>query len=338
MNFNPTLQYYSEHCESIDGSRILITGGSGFVGKWLIESLIKISKEFNVKLEMVVITRNLNKTKNLFSHHPKLSVTELDLTTTLPKLGTFTHVIHAASPTSKTLPEEATVMEASLVTAKNLVASFKEQLNSPRFIHTSSGAVYGVNPLGVSSKIPRTRTNLIDKPTSFLEEYRNAKIKTEEFVEQSNLSGQISGINARLFAFYGPHLSTNSHYAIGNFIQSALTKKTVEVKSKGESYRSYMHASELACQLIYLMSNSKSVNCDIGSEFSKPISWWANYIGELFNSEVKILGGLEQVPTYYAPNIDSKIPKLDYAHNNMDLLFMQWFDWLKLNSNESNNL
>jgi nucleoside-diphosphate-sugar epimerase len=223
-------------------------------------------------------------------------------------------------------------MEASLVTAKNLVSSFKDESNSPSFIHTSSGAVYGVHPIGIAPQFFRTRTNLIDKPTNFLEEYQNAKIKTEEFVERSHISGKILGINARLFAFYGPHLSTNSHYAIGNFIQSALTKKIVEVKSKGESYRSYMHASELACQLIYLMSNSNSVNCDIGSDFSKSISWWANYIGELFDSKVQILGELEEIPTFYVPNTNFEIPKLDYARNNMDVLFIQWFDWLKHNT------
>lgn len=331
LNFNPTLKYYADNCKSLDGSRILITGGTGFVGKWLIESLIQISKEFKLKIEIVVITRDLSKTENLFSNHPNLSINELDLRSGLPNLGTFSHVIHAASPTSKTLPEEATVMEASFATAKKLIASLKNGLDAPKFIHTSSGAVYGFNSLGTSPQPFQNRTNLIEKPTTFLEDYQNAKIKTEELIEQSNSSGKILGVNARLFAFYGPYLPTNSHYAIGNFMQAALTKKVVEVKSMGESYRSYMHASELACQLIYLMSNSKIVNCDIGSDFSKPISWWANYVGQLFDSKVEILGELEEVPTYYVPNTNSEIPKLDHARSNMDLLFMQWFDWLKIN-------
>jgi len=331
LNFNPTLNYYADKCKSLDGSRILITGATGFVGKWLVESLIQISREFKIKIEIVVVTRDLKKTNDLFSNHSDLSITELDLTSSLPNLGAFTHVIHAASPTTKTSPEEDTVMEASLATAKNLIASFKNESNTPRFIHTSSGAVYGTTPLGANLQSFRTRANLIKKPETFLEEYQNAKIKTEEFIEQSNLSGRILGINARLFAFYGPYLSINSHYAIGNFMQSVITRKVVEVKSMGESYRSYMHASELACQVIYLMSSSELVNCDIGSDFSKPISWWANYIGELFDSKVKILGELEEVPTYYVPNTNSEIPKLDYANNNMDLLFIQWFDWLKIN-------
>ena len=335
LNFNPTLQYYTDNCKSIDGSRILVTGGTGFVGKWLIESLIQISREFKLKIEIVVITRDFNKAKNLFSNHPYLSIIELDLTSSSPELGTFSHVIHGASPTSKPSPEEATVMEASLTTAKNLMSSLKNGLNTPKFIHTSSGAVYGFSPLGTSPQPFRSRSNLIEKPTTFVEDYQNAKIKTEELIEQSTLSGKIIGINARLFAFYGPYLSTNSHYAIGNFMQAALTKKVVQVKSMGESYRSYMHASELACQLIYLMSNSKQLNYDIGSDFCKPISWWANYVGQLFDSKVKILGEFEEVPTCYIPNTDPEIPKLDYARNNMDLLFMQWFEWLKTNLKHS---
>ena len=331
LDFDPICKYYADYCESIDGSRVLVTGGTGFVGKWLVESLIQISRQFKLKIEILVTTRDLNKTKNLFSNHPHLSIVELDLTSSFLRLGEFTHIIHAASPTSETLPTEATVLQASLDSAKNIIANLNNISTAPVFIHTSSGAVYGVNRIKSTQQSLRTRSSLIEKPKNFSEEYQNAKIKTEEFIELNNSAGKINGINARLFAFYGPYLSTNSHYAIGNFMQSAVTGKVIEVNSLGESYRSYMHASELACQLIYLMSNSRTINCDIGSDFSKPISWWANYVGELFDLKVKILGEIEEVPTYYFPNSNLEIPKLEYARNNMDLLFIQWFDWLKLN-------
>ncbi len=335
LNFDPTFNYYADYCSSIDGSRVLITGGTGFVGKWLVESLIQISRQFKISIEILVTTRDLNKTKNLFSNYPNLSIVELDLTANFQSLGKFTHIIHAASPTSKPLPNEASVMNASLASAKNIIANLNDISTVPVFIHTSSGAVYGVNRNEANHKSLRTRSSIIEKPKNFLEEYQNAKIKTEEFIEQKNSAGKIIGINARLFAFYGPYLSINSHYAIGNFMQSAVTGSVIQVKSLGESYRSYMHASELACQLIYLMSNSNTINYDIGSDFSKSISWWANYVGQLFDLKVKILGEIEEVPTYYFPDSNLEIPKLEYARNNMDLLFIQWFDWLKLNLKNS---
>jgi nucleoside-diphosphate-sugar epimerase len=333
LNFEPTCKYYADNCKSIDGSRILITGGTGFVGKWLIESLIQISQHFNLKIEIVVTTRDVNKNKNLFSNYPHLSIVQLDLTSSFQSLGEFTHVIHASSPTSKTLNTESTVLEASFNSAKNIIATLNNKSATPVFIHTSSGAVYDINKIGVTPQPLRTRSALVEYPKNFSEEYKNAKIKTEEFVELNSSLGNIHGINARLFAFYGPYLSTRSHYAIGNFMQSAVSGEAIEVKSLGESYRSYMHASELSCQLIYLMSNANVTNCDIGSDFGKPISWWANYIGQLFDLKVRILGEIKEEPTYYVPNLNFEIPRLEYACNNMDLLFKQWFDWLKLDKN-----
>jgi FlaA1/EpsC-like NDP-sugar epimerase len=55
LNFNPTLNYYADKCKSLDGSRILITGATGFVGKWLVESLIQISREFKIKIHKKLI-------------------------------------------------------------------------------------------------------------------------------------------------------------------------------------------------------------------------------------------------------------------------------------------
>ena len=66
LDFDPTCNYYADYCESIDGSRVLVTGGTGFVGKWLVESLIQISRQFKLKIEIIVTTRDLNKTKNVF--------------------------------------------------------------------------------------------------------------------------------------------------------------------------------------------------------------------------------------------------------------------------------
>ena len=61
-NINNDLRFIYDKCISefayLSNKSILLTGGSGFFGKWFIESISFANKNFNLNISLTVITRN----------------------------------------------------------------------------------------------------------------------------------------------------------------------------------------------------------------------------------------------------------------------------------------
>lgn len=329
-NFQRSLSYFDLSTHNLNGARIIISGASGFVGNWISELLFQIKTENKLDFEVVLLTRNEGQLRKQFSGNiPKnFSIQNLDISKTSKPLGFASHVIHAATPTFQGAGKITEVEEASLKGAENLLNSISLDLQKPIFLNLSSGAVYGLNVLSngaIPLKQPVREPALIQ---NFADQYASSKIKTEQFINEKSDMGLVVGCNPRLFAFFGPLLPTNQKYAIGNFMNCVKNYERIKLNTQGESVRSFLHAADLASQLIYLLSNPVVGECHIGSTFSKPLKWWAEYLSEIFDLGPIRLGNLVEIPTYYAPEVDPRIPELELGEFDREFEFRYWNQWL----------
>lgn len=233
------------------GQRLFITGGTGFVGTWLLETFVWANRRLSLDAEITVLSRNpeafREKAPETVDHR---SVTFLQ--GSLPDFDIpsqeYPFVIHAATDqTSAPSKEEPGGTFDRELAGTRRVLEVARRTNTKRFLFTSSGAVYGKQPPDMA-KLKEEYPGA-PETTDVRSGYGHAK-RASEFL--CTLHGEQYGfqpIIARLFAFAGPHLPLDLNFAIGNFVRDALKGGPIRIAGDGTPRRSYLYAADLAIWL-----------------------------------------------------------------------------------------
>jgi len=281
---------------SLHGARIFITGGTGFFGKWLLEVLGAAERAFNLKIEAVVLSRDpviFLQTMPHLQNQSWLRFHTGDITTLETPSGRFSHVIHgAASSDARDYARDPMAMYRTIVEGTRRVLEVMAKQDSFRMLFLSSGAVYGPQPPDLEH-IPEDYPLplILDNP---LESYAQAKREAEALVVEACRSRGLVCPIARCFAFSGPHLPLDQHFAFGNFVRDALNGGPIRITGDGTPVRSYLYASEMAGWLFTLLIKGGSTTYHVGSDQGLTIRNLAYAIGNF--SSVSVEGGVEPPP------------------------------------------
>jgi nucleoside-diphosphate-sugar epimerase len=249
------LQRVLEHTtglwEELRDARIFVTGGTGFFGCWLLESFAYAREQLRLSATVTVLTRSPEAFRAKAPHlagHPAVHVLAGDVRSFPFPKERFTHVIHAATDASASLNRDHPLaMLDTIVEGTRHTLDFALACGAQRFLLTSSGAVYGAQPSEITH-VPETYGGGPDPnhpKWTYGEGKRLAELLCAIYHKQFGLECVI----ARCFAFAGPYLPLDIHYAIGNFIRDALRGGPVRVGGDGTPYRSYLYAADLAVWL-----------------------------------------------------------------------------------------
>jgi dTDP-glucose 4,6-dehydratase len=177
----------------------------------------------------------------------------------------------------------------------------------------SSGAVYGTQPYDLE-KIPEDFDFLdAEQLPESKRDYAYAKRDSEKAIANLGISGLNVSI-ARCFAFIGPWLPLDQHFAIGNFINDGLNFRSINVNARHKVYRSYMYADDLVEWLMTIAekSSTSSPVYNVGSDQSILIDELAQKIGAIFGVNAPL-------HTHESDYIDRYVPNIDKAKNELSL-------------------
>jgi dTDP-glucose 4,6-dehydratase len=170
----------------------------------------------------------------------------------------FDYILHAAADTTA-FTSDAEERERS----RAIIGGTRRMLDrarncGARLLNVSSGAVYGVfssQPTGAKED---------DYSLAYpLTPYAEAKREAEALCEESNTDF----VTARAFAFLGPHLPLDAHFAAGNFLRDARRGGPILVRGDGTALRSYLYPADLVVWLLRILVRGQRARAyNVGSD------------------------------------------------------------------------
>ena len=297
--------------------KILLTGGTGFFGKSILDSYRrKLLEPWKID-NVIIMSRN---PYTLTNHHPELITDGVEYfkgdISNIDYLPSADYVIHAAASSnasryiSHNLEEKDNIVSGT----SNYCRLAEEFHTKSKIVFCSSGAVYGYQPDSLMFLSEDSEFGDVSKLDDVKKSYAYAKRQSESEINtlgEKNMNVSI----ARCFSFVGKYLPRNQHFAIGNFIDNGVNGYEINVKAERLVYRSYMYADDLVTWLMTLasISDSKCPIYNVASDKAVEIRELAKIMSKICNV------GVRSIEPNNNSIVDRYIPSIEKAKSELGL-------------------
>ncbi len=302
--------------EPLRGQAIFLTGGTGFFGSWLLESFAHVNRALDLNAHITVLTRDPAKFRQHAPHlaaDPAVRLVAGDVRTVeamvIDAPREFVFFIHAAaSSDAREYTRDPLGAVDTIVLGTRAALALARETGARRFLFVSSGAVYGPQPPDVSH-LPETFLAGAPDCSDPGALYAEGKRMAENYCACARRQHGLETLVARAFAFVGPGLPLDQHFAIGNFIGDALAGRPIRINGDGTPLRSYLYAADLALWLwTILLRGAAGRVYNVGSEAGQPLSEVAATVARCAGDAplpVQIARGPEPgaPPSRYVPDV-----------------------------------
>lgn len=253
--------------ERLRDKSILITGGTGLIGSYLVDTFMHLNEHKQLNLSASILCRNVISAKEQFGCYTNLeqfSVLQGDLTKNISLTRNFDYVIHGAGNNHPVAfrAEPVETMKTALLGTMNLLDALKEQnkddsTRNPQFLFLSSGEVYGEVEEIQEAGCKEEEVGIVD-PMNPRSCYPEAKRAAETLCVSYGLEYGLDTRIARLSYIYGGTFKEESSKADIQFLKKALAGQDIVMKSPGLQFRSYCYLQDAVKGILYIMLRGKN--------------------------------------------------------------------------------
>jgi len=314
---------FSANFRELKDVNFIVVGATGFLGKWISTFLVFLQSNSMFSGTLTMVVRDPKKLNELIQS-AKAEKCRVVFSDAISK-ESFSHlqesrtiIIFAATNTSSSGVEIQSGHNKGTFLAERIVAALPSVPIT--FVHLSSGGVY----LPESRQLEKIPANF-QAQTSTKDEYLSEKLALEHWKPPQNRKEPIILRNPRLFAFYGPGLQLDRHFAIAEFMRRGLETKTILIKGNPSNLRSYLYPTDAINQIFEQCLVSEPFYSQVGSCNPTSILSVAHVIAQEFGVEVEIPISTELSWDNYVPQ---DVPENE--EKNFISGISLWSNWLKL--------
>ena len=285
----------SNSCDlrSLEGGHIYMTGGTGILGKWILELISVLNDRHNLDICVTVLSRNPNAfilAYKHFIHTSWLNLIQGDVRHLCELPRDVSHIIHAAALTDRRIfaSQPSLVADVNLCGTQRIIHASSLLEEIPKFILLSSGLVYGHQPID-KDRIDEDFAGPLHS-NNVNSVYAESKRFSETLTACASSEYKLPAVILRPFAFVGPYQSLNLPWAITDFIRDSLSGGPVRIMGDGTTVRSIMYAADFAYWVLAAAALAKPKSTyNIGSPHPLNLLTLAEHIIESFDPQPKIL-------------------------------------------------
>ncbi len=289
--------------DTLAARRVLVTGASGFFGRWLVSVLLRASPGPS---SITVLSRGAESFAERWpegARDGRVRFLGCDVRD-FPGLDSpIDDVFHfATSADAKLNSEEPLEMFDVAFGGTRRLLDWSRRAGVERFLFASSGAVYGPQPSSVE-RISEDFAGAPD-PLDLRTSYHQAKRAAEHLCAVHSATSGPACTIARCFAFGGPGLPLDRHFAFGNFVGDAAFGRRIRVSGDGRAIRSYLDAEDLMVWLLAIFARGRPGRAyNVGSEEAVTIRQLAERIAAIGEVPFGVEGAQEVGPPHrYVPS------------------------------------
>ena len=241
----------------LSGQRIAITGGTGFLGTWIAETVAALNDKYRLGIILDLYSRYAKdwaKKRPHLASREDINVHNQDVRSPFDFHQETTFVVHAAgTPDNRVHSSDPLRVYQTIVYGTHNALDAAAKLPAlKRFLNVSSGLVYGSGPF---SEALSESTFFPIEAGQVHSVYSDAKRAAESLCAVYRSQFRLPISTSRPFTFIGPYQELDRPWAINNFIRDALKGNEIRLHGDGSTSRSYLYGSDVAWWVLSALVN-----------------------------------------------------------------------------------
>jgi nucleoside-diphosphate-sugar epimerase len=289
-----SLSGYIPSLECLRDQSILVTGGTGFIGKWITEVVSVLNDEEGFNIKLYLLARDMEDYCAEVPHLAGLKyvmLIEQDIRNVSVLPDEVRWIIHAAgSPDNRThISNPLKTIETFYKGTQALLDACLRLPGLNKFVHLSSNTIYG-HPLKSSEQGIKENEIGVSDSNTVIAAYSEAKRMGETVCAIYRNQQKLPIVIARPFSFIGPYQDLEKPWAINNFIRDSILNGPIRILGNENTVRSYLYGSDVACWLLMALAKGKTAaTYNIGGEHPISLKELTGKITSNFSNKIDVL-------------------------------------------------